>query len=99
MTVVDRERLDDAEVRVDGQDLAVRDHGVDFLLRKHRRACERGEYAASDSQTLESFAQPAHAEFHLRHIHTPYTPDLKSMVVEDIESTRSQSVCAMRISH
>ena len=32
--VLDRQGLDDAEARVDGQDLAVRDDGVDVLLRE-----------------------------------------------------------------
>ena len=42
--VVDGQGLDDAEARVDGQDLAVRDDGVDVLLRE-RGARERGEDA------------------------------------------------------
>ena len=50
---VDRQRLDDAEVGVDGQDLTVRDYGIDWLLRQRRRADECGEYAATYSQTLE----------------------------------------------
>src|SRR5580692_10493143 len=80
-TIVDRERFDDTEVRVDGQNLAVRDDGVGLLLRKRRSARDRSEYAASDSQALESFAQRAQAEFDVRDIHTT-TPELKSVVAE-----------------
>src|SRR5262249_14379372 len=40
---VDRERFHDAGVRIDGQDLAVRDHGVDFRLRIHRSPRECGK--------------------------------------------------------
>src|SRR5207253_2386226 len=60
-TVVDRECFNDAEGRVHGQDLAVRDDGVDFLLRKHRSARECGDYAASDSQALEYPIRLCHA--------------------------------------
>ena len=72
-TVVDCECFDDAEVRVDGQDLAVRDHRFDSLLGKHRGRRECREYAASDSQALESPARHAHAEFDVRDFHTAYT--------------------------
>ena len=52
-TVVDRERFDDAEVRVDGQDLAVRDDGVDVLLRERRDDRECGEDADDGRQACE----------------------------------------------
>ncbi len=52
-TVVDRERFDDAEVRVDGQDLAVRDDRVDILLRERGGARERGKDADREDQALE----------------------------------------------
>ncbi len=50
--VGDRECLDDTEVCVHGQDLAVGDHGVGWLLRKQRAARECSEYAASYPQDL-----------------------------------------------
>ena len=51
--VVDGQRLDDAEVRVDGQDLAVRDDGVDVLLRERRGARESSDNAENDGPPLE----------------------------------------------
>jgi hypothetical protein len=50
-TVVDRERFDDAEVRVDGQDLAVCDDGVDLLLRERWDGRECGEDGDGNDQT------------------------------------------------
>ena len=71
-TVVDGERLDDAEVRVDGQDLAVRDDGVDVLLRECRGARECGEDAESEGQVL---ARRAQAELVIRDIHVTHHPE------------------------
>ena len=63
--VVDRQGLDDAEVRVDGQDLAVRDDGVDVLLRE-RGARERGKDADREDQALELIEQRARANLDRR---------------------------------
>jgi hypothetical protein len=49
-------RFDHAEVRVDGQDLAVGNYGVGSLLRERREARKCGEYAASECEVPESFA-------------------------------------------
>src|ERR1700735_4372318 len=72
--VVDGERLDDAEVRVDGQDLAVRDYRVDLLLSKCRGAGECGEYTASD----------AHAEFDFGDTHTARNPRVAVGIISRI---------------
>jgi hypothetical protein len=53
---VDRERLDDCEVRVDGEDLAVREHGVDVRLRERRPRGERRQRA--DRASGERTARP-----------------------------------------
>ncbi len=48
---VDRERFDDREVRVDGDDLAAREHGVDVGLRAgraHRERREHGDRASGE---------------------------------------------------
>ena len=58
-TDVDGERFDDTEVRVNGQDLAVGDYGVDLLyilLRERRRAHQCSEYATNQSQILDRCA-------------------------------------------
>ena len=51
--VVDGERFDDAKIGVDGEDLAVRDDGVDVLLRERRGARECGENAGGGDEGLQ----------------------------------------------
>ena len=62
--VVDRERFDDREIRIDGDDLAVRDHRVDGL----RGSRARGQRRGRESRPRKP---PSGAAAHLRQRRTP----------------------------